>query len=438
VSVSPRPHAKLQLKARLLPLLVCLLVALQLTVPYRGWVMGLVVLGGLWLICYVWARALARNLDLQRDMRFGWTQVGDRLEERFTLINRGDMPALWVEIRDHSSMPGYDTSRGTGVSGRSQVEWRTDGVCARRGVFTLGPTSLQTGDPFGLYSVSLTFTASESLLVMPPIIPLPSIDVAPGGRAGEGRPRANAPERTVSVAGVRDYAPGDSARWVHWPTTARRNALYVRTFESTPASDWWIILDMDRATQAGEGQDSALEHAVTLAASLADRGVRDGKQVGLLAHGDELVWLPPRGSDAQRWSILRAMALLDPGGLPLRDLLAHMRPAIGQHASLVLITANTSGGWIEELMLLMRRGAVPTVLLLDAAAYAPDRADGSAQAAVAMLSHLGVACYLIKPDLFTRPEARPGHLGQWDWQTLPTGMVVPVGQPQNASWRRLS
>jgi uncharacterized protein (DUF58 family) len=435
--VNPRPNARLQLKTQLLPVVVGLLVVLQLMWPYRGWVMLLVVLGGLWALCYLWARALMRGLTVEREMRFGWTQVGDRLEERFTLINTAVMPALWVEVRDHSNMPGYDTSRGTGVGGQGRSEWRTQGLCTRRGVFTLGPTSLTSGDPFGLYTVTVHISDSQSLMVLPPIIPLPAIDVAPGGRAGEGRPRPNALERTVSVAGVRGYMPGDSLHWIHWRTSARHNSLYVRLLESTPASDWWIVLDMNRSTQAGEGENATEEHAVTLAASLADRGLRDGKPVGLLAQGNELVWLPPRGSDAQRWNILRAMALLGTGGLPLADLLGRTRASLSQHTSLILITPQVDGGWIQDLMMLMRRGAVPTVLLLDAAAYGASVSPDAANATATLLSDLGVACYVITPEMLNRPEARPGHLGEWDLQTLPTGMVVPISQPQNANWRPL-
>ena len=41
---------RLQLKARYLPLLVGLLLLLQLLVPYKGWVILLVGLGGAWLV----------------------------------------------------------------------------------------------------------------------------------------------------------------------------------------------------------------------------------------------------------------------------------------------------------------------------------------------------------------------------------------------------
>ena len=141
------PVPDLHLNTRLLPALVGLLLVLQLVVPYRGWLMLLVGLGGAWLVSFLWARSLGRGLRLMREMRFGWAQVGDRLEERFTLVNAGFLPGLWVEVVDHATMPDYSASRVTGVGGTSQVRWHTEGVCTCRGLFTLGPTTLRTGDP---------------------------------------------------------------------------------------------------------------------------------------------------------------------------------------------------------------------------------------------------------------------------------------------------
>ena len=427
-----RPQARPHLRTRLLPVLVGMLLILQAAFPYRGWLMLLVILGGLWVICYLWVLSIARNLDLVREIRYGWTQVGDRLEERFTLINRSAMPALWVEVQDLSDMPGYDTSRGTGIGGKSRAEWRTDGVCTHRGVYKLGPTRLVTGDPFGLYTASIDIPFSQDLLVMPPIIPLPSIVVAPGGRAGEGKPRPNAPERTVSAAGVRDYVFGDSVRWIHWRATAHYNSLFVRLFESTPASDWWIVLDMQHDAPADPKDAASQENAITLAASMADLGLRSGKSVGFLTHGENLVWLAPAGGNQQRWSILRAMALLRSGDMPLTRLLSHMRPTLGRTTSLIVITCSRTADWLNELLLFRRRGVVPTVLLVETGS------DTAIQALANRFSDLAIQCYVIPPELFQLPESEPGHLGEWILKVLPTGRVVPVNQPAVANWRPLA
>jgi uncharacterized protein (DUF58 family) len=305
-------------------------------------------------------------------------------------------------------------------------------------------------------------------MVLPPIVPLPTIEVAPGGRVGEGRPRAHALERSVSAAGVREYRPDDSLRWIHWRTSARRDSLFVRLFDGTPASNWWILLDMDRHVQVGKGPDATEEHAVILAASLADRGLRSGQAVGLAAHGEQLVWLPPREGEGQRWEILRSLALVSLGSRPLAELLAGIRPTLEQRTSLVIITPAVDTAWVEALLPLLRRGAIPTVLLLDPVSFAdPEPFDfaqdkqsrrggigdpsttlrrGSGQGsrhrlsvtqaqsrelAQGLLVDLGVAHYVITRDLLDRPEARPDPLIRRFADSL-------IRQPREIGWEMLS
>jgi uncharacterized protein (DUF58 family) len=428
------PKLQLKLNTRPLPALLGLVLIMQLIAPYRGWMMLLIGLGGAWLIGYLWASSLAKNLKLKREMRFGWAHVGDHLEERFTLFNSGPIPALWVEISDLSTVPDYSVSRVTGVDGNSQNRWYTHGICNRRGIFTLGPTSIYTGDPLGLYTVSLHYPESTPLTVTPPIVPLPGIEVAPGGRAGEGRSRPNAFERTVSTTGVRAYVPGDSVNSIHWPTSARKDSLYVRLFDSTPSGDWWLFLDLDEQAQIGAGAASTAEHSIILAASLADRGLQQGRAVGLVTHGQTLTWLPPQTGDNQRQEILRALAVVTPGRRSLAELLDRIQPGFSQITSLIIITPAFDGGWVKTLLPLLRRGAVPTVLLLDPVSFG---SRGSARSALALLADLGITAHLITRDLLDRPEARPGQRGQWKWRVSTTGRAVAVRRPRNLAWRDL-
>jgi uncharacterized protein (DUF58 family) len=424
---------RLQLRARYLPFLVGLLLLLQLLIPYKGWMILLVGLAGAWLVSYLWARSLARGLELTREMRYGWAQVGDRLQERFTLANRGWAPASWVALVDRSNLPGYWVSSVRGIGERAVMHWFEEGVCNRRGLYTLGPTSLETGDPLGFYTVRVEYPASVTMMVMPPIVHLPALDVAPAGRAGEGRHQAKALEHAVSAAGVREYLPGDSLRWIHWPTSARRDEPFVRTFDSTTSSDWWIFLDMDRRVQAGEGQAATAEHGVILAASLADRGLQGGKAVGLVAHGDDLVWLPPRLGADQRLEILRALALVDAGQHSLAELLARTGPALRQRSGLVIITPDVGGEWLDALLPLVRRGLAPTVLLLDRRSFG---GEGDTGRTLAALEAMDATHYLITPDLLDRPETRPGQVGQW--RRTPQGRWEPRFHRRELVWRALT
>ena len=427
----PKP---LRLNAPLLPALVGLLVVLQVLDPSTVWKTLLVFLGGAWLLGYLWARGLARGLRLEREMRYGWAQVGDELEERFTLENNSVFPATWAEIEDFSTLPGYQASLATLVGSSGLTELTTHGQCSRRGLYILGGARLKSGDPLGIYTVSLEYPASQTLLVLPPVVPLPNLEVAPGGFSGEGRPRSHSPEQTVRAAGVREYQPGDAWRLIHWPTTARRNKPFIRLLEGTPAADWWLLLDLEAAVQVGSGWDSTEEHAIVLAASLADRALRQRKAVGLAVNAAAADWLAPREGEPQRWQILRSLALARPGSLSLKNFLERSAQTFGQRSSLVVITSNVSTEWAEALAPYRWRGIVPTVLLVDPAGF-----GGSTQGAglAAQLAQLGVDCQLISRDLLDRPEAHPGQRGRWEWRVSVTGKVVPIHKP-DTDWRSLA
>jgi uncharacterized protein (DUF58 family) len=428
--------ARLRLNSWLLPVVVILTIILQIIDPARTWKTLIVILGGAWLIGWLWARGLARGLHFTREIRYGWAQVGDELEERFTLTNDSFFPATWVEMVDFSSIPDYHPSLATVVGGKGTNEFTSHGECSRRGLYTLGGTSLVSGDPLGIYSVRIDDPASQTLLVLPPVVPLPSIDVTPGGFIGDGRPRSHSPEQSVGAASVREYLPGDALRMIHWPTSAKHGKTFVRLLDGTPSADWWVLLDLAAAPQVGSGWDSTEEHAVVLAASLTDLGLRNRKAVGLAVNGQPAQWLTPRANQDQRWAIMRALALAKPGELSLQQFLERSGKSFGRQSSLVVISADVSGGWVEALAQLQWRATVvPTILLVDPASFG---GQGNVNGLAAELQQMGISCHIITRDLLDRPEAHPGQSGRWEWRTSVNGKAIPIRKPVDVDWRRLA
>lgn len=415
--------------------MLVLFVAVELLWPQRAWMMLVIGLGGAWLLDFLWARSLARGLRLQRELRYGWVQVGDALEERFTLIKEGGLPALWVELRDFSTLPDYQANLATGVDGWGENTWSARHLCTRRGVFTVGPTTLRSGTPFAIYTVEIEYAARQALMIMPSEVPLPNIQVATGGRAYEGKRRASTLERTVSASGVRDYVVGDPYKALYWRAVAHTGELMVRTFESTPAGDWWVWLDLDAREQAGTGANSTVEHAVMLAASLAGRGLATSHAVGLVANARELVWLTPQTGETQRLRILQALTLVEPGERALGELLLSTRQSLSRNSSIILITAAMGGEWLRAVLACMAGGIMPTLLVLDRASYG---GSGDLAAVIALAQEWGIPHYVITRDMLDKPEARPGRAGQWEWRMGATGRAVARRAPSDQSWRTLA
>jgi uncharacterized protein (DUF58 family) len=67
---------------------------------------------------------------------------------------------------------------------------------------------------------------------------------------GRAKQRARRhPAAQADLHGLRAFRSGDSPRWVHWPTTARRGELMVREFEEMPTDSLVLVLDPTQPEQ---------------------------------------------------------------------------------------------------------------------------------------------------------------------------------------------
>ena len=384
------------IKSYLMPVITLVLVIFQLLFPYKGWVILASGFVGMWVLGFVWTYSLRSGLNLEREMRFGWIQVGDHIQERILIENTSRFPAIWVKIIDHSQMPGYTANKVTSVRNQYSTHWFTHGICHRRGIYTLGPTSIESGDPLGFFGVRVNYTETVTMIVVPPVVSLPTIEIAPGGRAGEGKSTSRGFDKTIVAGGVREYMPGDSLRWLHWPTTAKHNKPFVRIFDFSPSSNWWVLLDMDPMVQAGTGQESTEEVGVILAASLVNEGLRKDKRVGFIAQGDELIWHQPGEGDSHLWKVMRSLAVVKPCGPALPTILDHIRTSLEYRTSLIIITPNDKTTWLNNLGLLRRKEIVPTILLLNPEAFGGSKNPDPIQNS---LLEMGIRHYNIKDTI---------------------------------------
>ena len=424
----------LRLNAKAFPLIGFVAFVMQIIDPSKAWVILIIAIGGTCLFCWWWVRALQRSLHFAREMRFGWAQVGDRLEERFTLRNDFFLPATWATVYDHSTLPDHHASIATGVDGSSTSQWKISTQCTRRGVYTLGGTTLETGDPFGIFTLTFEDPTSSILAVMPPVIALPRFPVLSRGWAGNGRRHPRSFEETVNASHTREMTPNDPTRLIHWKSTARHQKFFVHQFEGNPAGEWWILLDLDRQVQRGEGFGSTEEHAVILAASIAACGLSDELPVGLAINAEESCWTPPLRNQYQQHAVLKSLAVATPSPIGLKDYLARIGASISSRSSVLIVTANAGPDWTESLLPLMWRGIMPTVFLLDPSSYTDSLQPN---AVTDILQSMNVPCHVIPREVIDHRQSHPGQEGQWEWRVSGTGKAIAVNAPA-ADWRRLA
>ncbi|RMG94316.1 MAG: DUF58 domain-containing protein [Chloroflexi bacterium] len=416
--------ARLRLRHPLVLIWPGLVLLGALLLPHRVWNTLLIGFGGLFFVAFVWARSLARGLYASRKLRYGWVAVGDQLEEWFALRNDSLLPALWVEVRDESNVPGYQAAVVRSVGGKDFDRWRETAVCQQRGQFTLGPWTIQTGDPFGLFIVTRQYPISNEIIIHPPIIHQIPVPLPLGHSSGRTPIQQRHPQATTNVASVRDHRPGDPWHWIHWRTTARRDDLYVRLFEQDTAGDIWLILDLQADVQLGSGPTSTEEYGVLLAASLAARGLRQNRAVGLATYGQLPQFLPPARGQGQRWRVLRALALVRADGtLSLAAGLRDLVRVAHRGTTAVIITPTPHTDWLPGLAELTRHGIRSSVILFDRASFGgPENSHALQQ----IIRQLGYACHLIHREEIPRPDINGER---WQFRVTATGKVITIRQP---------
>jgi uncharacterized protein (DUF58 family) len=420
--------ASIRLRLRLPVLWLVVLLLGTFLLPDRVWTTLLIGFGGLFLVAYVWVWLLARGLRASRRLRFGWVAVGDRLQEVFQLVNNAELPALWIEIADESNVPGYQAAVVRSLGAKQSDQWRESAVCLRRGQFHLGPWEIRSGDPFGIFTVTVRYPQRQEIIIHPPIrgdlaLPLPQ-----GQSSGRARARQRSWQARINAASVRDYQPTDPYKWIHWPTSARRGDLFVRQFDLDAAGEIWILLDLEATKQLGEGEaDGTEEQAILLAASLAARALNHTRGVGLIGYGNKPWIVQPGTGQGQLWKILRALALLSADGdVPLAAALHDLSRSAQRGAAAVIITPTAETSWLPELATLARSGVFSNVILLDRPSFGGEGASVPVRDAVQMLGFN--ADIIHQGDISADPSEEERH-GFWEFKVTSLGRAVAVKRP---------
>lgn len=344
---------------------------------------------------WLWARQNIRDLEILRRVRTPRSQVGKIVEESFEVTNLGWLSKLWVEIHDLSDLPAHHASRVVASLKRKKTRyWIVRTPSIQRGRYHLGPVTLRSGDPLGIFELSRKIPGTHSILIYPATYDIPGFRLPPGRAPGGKIARFRTHYLTTNVSTVRDYAPGDSFNRIHWRSTARTGRLMVKEFELDPTSDVWMMLDLDAAwhkAQPWEFLDltvvspallqqrhkkepalapSTIEYAAAAAASIAQRYLAERRAVGLIAYTPRRRVLQLERGHRQFTKILETLAVVEPvQSIAFDRILGAESYFLDRNATVVAITPSADHAWVSALRDYRRRGVSVTAVLIAASTF---------------------------------------------------------------------
>ena len=377
------------LGAFLLPVLAPNFPPESIAIPYRLIYISILLI----IISWVWASFSIRGLRLIRVGRGFRQQLGDVFEEHFEITNTLPIIRLWLEVRDLSGLPGANGSRVFSWIGAKETRtYSSYTLLTQRGEFELGPTTLYSGDPFGLFAFSKTIATANKVMVLPYFVELSTFPYPQGILTGGRVLRRRTPEVTPHAASVREYAPGDPLKRIHWPSTARRDRFMVKEFDQDPQTEVWILLDSQKLVHYSQPDEvvappadrfwlwknryqfrlptDTYEYAISITASISKYFLHQGLSVGLISYGQISMALSAERGQRQLSKIMENLAFLKPeGNTPLLGMVESQGSHLPRGSIVVMVTPSSHETVALATDALYMRRMRSVVVLVDGASF---------------------------------------------------------------------
>lgn len=119
--------------------------------------------------------------------------------------------------------------------------------------------------------------------------------------------------RGMSFSEVREYQYGDDVRNIDWNVTARTNEPHVKIFEEERELTFMLLIDVSGSTFFGTTEQSKIELATEIAATLAFSASANNDKVGAIFFSDKVEqFIPPKKGKPHIMRILRDMIFQQP------------------------------------------------------------------------------------------------------------------------------
>ena len=166
-----------------------------------------------------------------------------------------------------------------------------------RGVHGLAPIAARVTDGARVLGWERRHAASTLVRVYPKVSPLRSLPRPAHTQTSIGDYVSPALGEGIEPGDIREFAPGDRIKQVHWRASLRRGRLYVTQRQRERNAD--VVLMLDTLAEVGAAPFTTLDASVRATAALATAYLARKDRVGLITYGGLLNWVKPASGRAQ-------------------------------------------------------------------------------------------------------------------------------------------
>ena len=244
-------------------------------------------------------REVARIASLRVPHRVGLV-VANHSPQPFRVLVRDDAPAEFEVSPEQFRLQ---------LAGRSRAAMQYQFRASRRGAFLLEQVFLRVRSRLGCWERDVACAAESEIHVYPDMQQMSQYALL----ARTNRLSLMGVRRTRKIGQdneferLRDYTRDDNYKHIDWRSTARRNRLTVKDFQTNQSQRLVFLMDCGRMMTNQAAGLSLLDHSLNAMLMLSFVALRQGDAVGLVCFSDQIhAYVPPRGGMAQMNRLLHA------------------------------------------------------------------------------------------------------------------------------------
>lgn len=323
--------------------------------------------------------------------------AGTRLKVMVTISRKWPFPFLYLSVYDNvdpllqrqmaknsAKMIFYPTLK-------REMTYTYTIPKTQRGEYGFYGIHLETSDMFGLFKKEKFVPIEEKLLVYPNFH---EIERWSPYEKHETETRMSTPdyvEDVTSVAGAREYVPGDKMTSIDWKVTARTGKLMTKEFEEFIGQNFLIILNNHLPNDDFRSLD-AYESSIELVTSIVMHAHRKQLRVGLWSLGNKSKTFDlDGGSDHQKRLVYHLATIQGERNADFAKQLKENEKKVPIGTTLIFASTEITDAILERIKLILSRRAQVYFCYIEE----ENNKDPFAHRRLEELRHLGAEAYIL-------------------------------------------
>ncbi|MBU9721227.1 MULTISPECIES: DUF58 domain-containing protein [Bacillaceae] len=209
----------------------------------------------------------------EREFGDGVLLAGAITQVKVTIRRKWPFPFLYLSVVDDidqkllKQMPRYHNKMIFYPTMKREITFTYEIPEIKRGEYELHGVWLETSDMFGLFEKQKYVSLKETVLVYPNYHNIEHWSAYEKHEAETHMSSLDFVEDVTSIAGAREYVPGDKLTSIDWKVTARSNKLMTKEFEDHYGQNFLVILNNhlpDNHYQTLEAYEKSIELATSI------------------------------------------------------------------------------------------------------------------------------------------------------------------------------